>query len=215
LPDLFLDRADAGRLLAAEVASRLRGANAVVLALPRGGVPVAAEVAAVLPAPLDVLVVRKLGVPWRPELAMGAISSAASFLDRSLIREWGISQEQVDEVVARERKELERRERLYRGQMPAPDLKGRTVVLVDDGLATGASMMAAVRHVRAAKPERIIPAVPVGSPDACRQIRDLAGDCICLAEPESFSAVGEWYEDFRQVTDEEVREILQKRHQPA
>jgi putative phosphoribosyl transferase len=204
----FQDRVQAGRLLGAELATRELAANTVVLALPRGGVPVAAEVAEALKAPLDVVVVRKLGVPWQPELAMGAIAGATRVLDHRLIRELGVSDEELEGVVARETLEMERRERLYRGGLPALHLRGRTVVLVDDGLATGSTMVAAARHVRGAHPQRVIVAVPVASSEACGRLRAEADECISLALPEPFYAVGEWYLDFRQTTDAEVQEIL-------
>jgi len=204
----FQDRSEAGRLLGAELASRKLPVNTIILALPRGGLPVGAEVAEALKAPLDVVVVRKLGVPWQPELAMGAIAGRTRVLDHQLIRDLRISNEEVEAVVARETKEVERREKLYRGGLPALDLRARTVVIVDDGLATGSTMHAATRHIRSFHPERLIIAVAVGSSDACNRLRREADECICLAMPEPFFAVGEWYTDFRQVTDDEVRDIL-------
>jgi predicted phosphoribosyltransferase len=207
---LFRDRADAGRRLGGEVAARIVTGKAIVLALVRGGVPIGAEVAAALKAPLDIIVVRKLGVPWQPELAMGAIAGGTRVLDDLIIQELGISSDETDQVVKRETKELERREQLYRGGLPAPALHGRIVVLVDDGSATGSTMVAAVRHARAANPEKVIVAVPVGSPDACARLRREADECICLAEPASFSSVGEWYEEFHQVTDSEVQSLLKQ-----
>jgi putative phosphoribosyl transferase len=209
----FQDRVQAGRLLGAELARRKLAANTVVLALPRGGIPVGAEVAEALKAPLDVVVVRKLGVPWQPELAMGAIAGGTPLLDHPLIRELRVSDEEVEAVVARETRELIRREVLYRGGRPPPNLRGCTVVLVDDGLATGSTMMAAARHVRGLQPHRLIVAVPVASSEACSRLRQEADECICLAAPELFSAVGEWYTDFRQVSDAEVQQILN--HSPS
>ncbi len=211
----FHDRVQAGRLLGAELARRNLTGNTVVLALPRGGVPVGAEVAETLKAPLDVIVVRKLGVPWQPELAMGAIAGGTPVLDHALIRELQISAEEVEAVVARETREMERRERLYRGGRPAPALRDRTVVLVDDGLATGSTMVAAVRHVRGLHAHRLIVAVPVASSEACVRLSAEADECICLAAPEPFCAVGEWYADFRQVSDIEVQQILAHSHSPA
>jgi predicted phosphoribosyltransferase len=176
---------------------------------------VGAEVAETLKAPLDVIVVRKLGVPWQPELAMGAIAGGTPVLDHALIRELQISAEEVEAVVARETREMERRERLYRGGRPAPALRDRTVVLVDDGLATGSTMVAAVRHVRGLHAHRLIVAVPVASSEACVRLSAEADECICLAAPEPFCAVGEWYADFRQVSDIEVQQILAHSHTPA
>jgi putative phosphoribosyl transferase len=209
----FKDRAEAGRLLGAELAARedLAGeGNITVVALPRGGLPVGSEVAQALKAPLDLIVVRKIGVPWQPELAMGAIAGRTPLLDYRLIGRLGISEEEVAAVVAKETREMERREKLYREGFPAADLHGRTVVLVDDGLATGSTMTAAVRHVRTLGGKRLIVAVPVGSSEACSRVQKEADDCVCLATPEPFSAVGEWYDDFRQVSDNEVRDILKR-----
>lgn len=206
----FRGRSEAGRLLGAELAIHRLGPKPIVLALPRGGLPVGFEVADDLNAPLDIVVVRKLGVPWQPELAMGAIAGSTRVLDNQLIREVRISEAELGAVFAREMKEAERRERLYRGDQPAVNLRGRAVILVDDGLATGATMTAAARHVRSLHPERLIIAVPVGSSDACRRLRKEADELICLAEPEPFFAVGEWYTDFYQVSDLEVQEILKR-----
>jgi len=206
----FQDRAEAGRLLGAELASQKLGANTVVMALPRGGLPVGFEVAEALKAPLDVVVVRKLGVPWQPELAMGAIAGGTRILDRRVIQECQISDEAVEAVIARETQEMERREKLYRRGLAALDLAGRTVVLVDDGLATGSTMVAAARHIRSAHPHKLIVAVPVGSSQACNRLRKEADECVCLALPEPFFAVGEWYTDFRQVTDAQVQAILRR-----
>jgi putative phosphoribosyl transferase len=204
----FRDRAEAGHLLGAELARRRLASNVIVLALPRGGVPVGAEVSEALNAPLDIVVVRKLGVPWQPELAIGAIAGTTCVLDQQLIRELGISDGEVDSVVARETIEMKRRELLYRGGLPTRDLRGRTVVLVDDGLATGSTMVAAARHVRSAQPRKVIVAVPVASAEACMRMRREADQCVCLAVPERFCAVGEWYVNFRQVTDAEVQSML-------
>jgi len=208
----YRDRTEAGRLLGAELAKRKHGAGAhpIVLALPRGGLPVAVEVAEALHAPLDLVVVRKLGVPWQPELAMGAMASGAQVLDHPLIRELRISREDVDAAVARETAEMERREKLYRGGRPAPDLRGCTVFIVDDGLATGSTMLAAVRCVRQLHPHKLIAAVPVGSVEACDLMRKETDECVCLAIPEPFCAVGEWYHDFQQVSDPEVQQIMQR-----
>jgi putative phosphoribosyl transferase len=181
----------------------------MVLALPRGGVPVGFEVARALGTRLDVVVVRKLGVPRQPELAMGAIASGGSrFLDDKLIRKMGISPAAVEAIIARETEEAERREQLYRGVRPALDLRNRTVILVDDGLATGSTMLAAVKCVMSLNPLALIAAVPVGSKQACAHVRKSADECVCLATPYPFVAVGEWYEDFGQTSDAEVRDLL-------
>jgi putative phosphoribosyl transferase len=206
----FADRTEAGSLLARELAGREFAANSVVLALPRGGVPVGAAIADRLKVPLDVIVVRKLGVPWQPELAMGAIARSVRILDEPLVRALGITRSEIENVVAREEAEVESRERLYRGARPSPDMRGRNAILVDDGLATGSTMLAAVRCARALHAARVIVAVPVSSPEACKRLRAEADHCICLATPEPFSAVGEWYVDFEQVSDDEVRQLLSR-----
>ncbi len=211
----FQDRVDAGRLLAAELATRKFPAETVVLALPRGGLPVAFEVADALKAPMDVVVVRKLGVPWQPELAMGALAGQTRVLDHEIIRDLRISDEEVEAIVARETAELDRRERLFRRGRPALNLKGRTVILVDDGVATGSTMLAAARHVRSLHPEKLILAVPVCSSQASSTLKREADELICLAMPEPFFAVGEWYTEFQQVTDAEVQEMLAHSHAPA
>ena len=205
----FLDRPDAGRALAAAVAGRWD--DAVVLGLPRGGVPVAAEVAAALRAPLDVFVVRKLGLPAHPELAMGAIATGGvRVLNDAVLSRSGVPAHVVDEVAARELVELQRREGAYRGDRPPVDVRGRTAVLVDDGLATGATVHAAVLAVRAAGPARVVVAVPVGSPEACRRLSGVADEVVCPHAPEHFRAVGEHYRDFTQTTDDEVRAALRR-----
>jgi len=212
----FADRAEAGRSLAAELATRKLPGNVIVLALPRGGLPVGLEVAKKLQAPLDVVIVRKLGVPWQPELAMGAIASGSvQTLDRDLIRELNISREDIDAVIETEKAELERREKLYRRGRPALDLRGRTALLVDDGLATGSTMLVAVRYVRSLKPGRTLVAVPVASVQACERLKMEADECICLAMPELFSAVGQWYADFPQVSDSEVQRFLEAGRLPV
>ncbi len=212
----FADRAEAGRLLAVELASLKLPANVIVLALPRGGLPVALEVAKKFRAPLDVVIVRKLGVPWQPELAMGAIASGSvQTLDQDLIRALRISREEIEAVIDKERAEVERREKLYRKGRPALDLRGRTVLVVDDGLATGSTMLVAARYVRSLKPARMLIAVPVGSVQACQRLKEEADDCVCLATPEPFAAVGEWYVDFRQVNDSEVQRFLEAGQLPG
>jgi putative phosphoribosyl transferase len=208
---LFADRRHAGRELAAALAVRsdFERRNAVVLALPRGGVPVAFEAAASLGAPLGVLVVRKLGVPGHRELAMGAIASGGvRILNRDLIRQLGIPDRAVNRVIEEETRELRRREALYNGPHPLPPLGDHTVVLVDDGLATGATMRAAVQAVRSQKPKRVIVAVPVGAPDTCLRLQDEADDVVCLSTPEPFNAVGLWYRVFEQTTDADVHVLL-------
>jgi putative phosphoribosyl transferase len=205
----FADRADAGRRLGEALVGRWPGQPVVVLALPRGGVPVAAEVATALGAPLDVLVVRKLGVPWQPELAMGAVAGGGvRFVNASVVRQLAVPADQVEAVARRELVELERRERAYRGERPPTEVAGRVVVLVDDGLATGATVRAAVQAVRTARPARVVVAVPVGAPESCRGLREVADEVLCLEEPERFAAVGAWYDDFDQTGDDEVRRLL-------
>lgn len=205
----FRDRVEAGEGLAAALLKyKLR--DVIVLALPRGGLPVGFEIARALHAPLDVVVVRKIGVPWQPELAMGAIAGGSfELLDWNLIAKLGISRQEIEAAVRDERAELQRREQLYRGGRPAPDLRSRTVILVDDGLATGSTMLVAVRYVRSFKPAKVVVAVPVGSVDACTRLKPQVDDLVCLAAPRSFRAVGEWYMDFRQVSDAEVRSLLE------
>jgi putative phosphoribosyl transferase len=209
LPERYRDRRHAGLELARHLTD-VKGQDVVVLALPRGGVPVAFEVARALDAPLDVFVVRKLGLPGHPEFAMGAIASGGvRVLNDEVVRLYRIPEQAVEAIARDERHELERRERAFRSQRPPLDVGGRTVVLVDDGLATGSTMKAAVEAVRSLRPTRIIVAVPVGSPDTCHEFAAIADDIICARAPEHFAAVGQWYDDFRQTTDEEVRELLQ------
>ena len=181
----------------------------VVLALPRGGVPVGAEVARALGAPLDVFLVRKLGVPGHEELAMGAIASGGvRVVNETVARQLGIPADVVDAAAEREGQELARREAAYRDGRPAPDVRGKTVILVDDGLATGSTMRAAVAAVRRARPAAVVVAVPVGSAETCADFRGEADVVVCAEEPEPFFAVGTWYDDFSQTTDDEVRELL-------
>jgi predicted phosphoribosyltransferase len=205
----FRDRSEAGAALGAALRGRLVGGHALVLGLPRGGVPVAAQVAAALGSPLDVFVVRKLGAPGQPELAIGAIAGGGvRVLNPALVEQLGVDAAALARVTAHESVELRRREQAYRGDRPAAILTGRTVVLVDDGLATGATMLAAVQAVRAAQPERVVVAVPVGSPEACARAAEAAEDVVCLHAPDRFAAVGRYYRDFAQTTDEQVRALL-------
>lgn len=208
---IFKDRAEAGRDLAGWL-SNLAGRNdVIVLALPRGGIRVAFEVAEALGAPLDVFLVRKLGVPGQEELAMGAIASGGvRVLNDDVVSWFGISDEIIESVAARERREMERRERLYRGNRPTPDISGRTVILVDDGLATGTTMRAAVAALRVHRPARIVVAVPTAPPDACDTVGAEVDEIICATTPEPFWAVGAWYDDFPQTSDQEVRELLER-----
>jgi erythromycin esterase-like protein/predicted phosphoribosyltransferase len=212
----FRDRTEAGSLLAAKLAAYADRPEVIVLGLPRGGVPVANEVAHALNAPLDVFVVRKLGVPGYEELAMGAIASGGvRVLNQSLIKALGLPDYVIDSVTEPERRELERRERVYRAGRPPPDVRGRTVILVDDGLATGATMQAAVEALRQLGPARIIVAVPVGSPDVCGALREKADEVVCGVTPDPLHAVGYWYRDFSQTSDEEVRALLAQSRLPA
>ena len=208
---IYEDRKQAGRELAARLAAYANRPDLLVLALPRGGVPVAYEVAEALGAPLDVFLVRKLGVPGYEELGMGAIASGGvRVLNEHIVRSVGASGEAIEAVTARERRELERREAAYRDDRPPVDVEGRAVILVDDGLATGSTMRAAVAALRARRPARLVVAVPVGSADTCRDLGAEADDVVCAKTPEPFFAVGAWYGDFSQTTDEEVRELLER-----
>jgi predicted phosphoribosyltransferase len=208
-PRLFRDRAEAGRLLAARLEHYEGKPGVMVLALPRGGVPVAYEVAKALRAPMDVFIVRKLGVPGQEELAMGAVATGGvRVLNDQVVKGLGLPEYVIDAVVRWETEELNRRERLYRGDRPPPDVGGKTVILVDDGLATGSTMLAAVQALRQQGPARIVVAVPVASPDTCELLKKYVDDVVCAATPEPFYAVGLWYLDFSQTTDEEVRQLL-------
>jgi putative phosphoribosyl transferase len=207
----FRNRAEAGRALAEALGAYAAREDAIVLGLPRGGVPVAAEVARQLGAPLDVFLVRKLGVPGREELAFGAIASGgARVLNRDVVASLGIDAETIDAVVAREQTELERRAEAYRGTADPPDVRGRTVTLVDDGLATGASMRAAVAAVRELGPERVVVAVPAAARQTCEELAAEVDEIVCLLTPEPFFAVGMWYADFSETTDDDVRRLLQE-----
>jgi putative phosphoribosyl transferase len=208
-PGPFHDRTEAGQLLAGKLAAYANRADVIVLGLPRGGVPVAYEVARALNAPLDVFLVRKLGVPGHEEFAMGAIATGGvRVLNDQTVRALRISDHVIEAVAAKEQQELDRRARLYRGDRPPPGLRGKTVILVDDGLATGATMLAAVKALRQQQAGRIVVAVPIAPPETCEQLRGEVDDIICAVTPEPFYAVGCWYEDFSQATDEEVRDLL-------
>jgi len=208
---LLYDRRDAGRRLADKLEEYAGDPDVYVLALPRGGVPVAFEVARALRAPLDVFLVRKIGVPGQEELAMGAISTGGvRVLNEEIVQALGIPDDVLQTVTAREEAELRRRERLYRDDRPPPDIRGRKVILVDDGLATGSSMRAAVAALRQQQPARIIVAVPVAAPSTCEELRSEVDDTVCLYTPEPFQAVGLWYDDFSQTTDEEIRDLLEQ-----
>jgi putative phosphoribosyl transferase len=212
----FADRRDAGRALATELRGYTGRSDLLILALPRGGVPVGYEIAEALGAPLDLFLVRKLGTPGHEELAMGAIASGGvRVLNDDVIQWYGIPAASIDAVAEREQRELERRELAYReGRQPTP-IGGRVVVLVDDGLATGSTMRAAVTAVRQHEPVKIIVAVPVGSLDTCREFSAIADEIICARTPQPFSAVGQWYRDFSQTSDEEVRELLRDHARPG
>ena len=205
----FRDRRDAGRQLAARLSASVKLADPIVLALPRGGVPVAYEVALELDAPLDVFLVRKLGLPGHEELAMGAIATGGvRVLNPDVVDAFGIPEKVIDAVAAGEQAELRRRERAYRGDRPAPDVRGRDAVLVDDGLATGSTMRAAALALRRMEPARVVVAVPVSSRETCDEFRTEVDHIVCAITPEPMRAVGLWYEDFSQTTDDEVRELL-------
>ena len=206
---IYRDRIDAGKQLAARLSNYANRDDVLVLALPRGGVPVAYEVAKVLHAPLDIFLVRKLGVPGHEELAMGAIATGGvRVINADVVDYLRIPARVVDAVVDTELRELERRERLYRGTRAEPDVSGKTVILVDDGLATGSTMRAAVEALRQQNPARIVVAVPVSAPETCDEYRMGVDEIICVQTPKPFMGVGMWYRDFSQTTDEEVREIL-------
>jgi predicted phosphoribosyltransferase len=205
----FDNRTHAGRVLAERLGAYAGRAGLLVLALPRGGVPVAYEVARALNAPLDVFLVRKLGLPGQEELAMGAIASGGiRVLNEEVVSSLGVPDYVLDDVAERERGELERRQRAYRDDRPLPDVRGRTVILVDDGLATGSTMRAAVAALRQLGPDRIVVAVPVASAGTCAELQGKVDDVVCVHTPEPFYAVGFWYADFRETTDEEVRNLL-------
>src|SRR5881296_4753427 len=205
----FANRSEAGRLLAEKLEKYANRNDVIVLGLPRGGVPVAYEVAKRLHVPLDVFIVRKLGVPGFEELAAGAIASGGvRVLNEDVMRAIPYADEAIEAVTARETAELERRERIYREGRPPPELRDRIAILVDDGLATGATMRAAVKALRQRGAAKIVVAVPVGPPDTCHEIEEQADETICLSTPEFFQAVGQYYDDFSQTSDEDVRELL-------
>lgn len=216
MDERFPDRAAAGRRLADALSGYAGDPRVLVLALPRGGVPVGFEVARALGAPLDVFVVRKLGFPGQPELAMGALASGdIVIMTEEVVGRASVPDETVARVVAEEGRELERRERAYRGDRAPLQVNGKTVIVVDDGLATGASMRAAARALRQMQPDRLIIAVPVAPPSTCDALREEADEVVCLRTPEPFMSVGLWYEDFEQTTDAEVRELLARSAAPG
>lgn len=210
----FKNRVQAGKLLARHLDAYANRPDAIVLALPRGGVPVGFAVAQALHIPLDIMVVRKLGVPGQEELAMGAIAGDGSQIVRNeVVHMLGIPDDIIEDAARRERIELQRRDALYRSGRPQPDLAGRVVLLIDDGLATGATMMAAALAVRAQEPASLVIAVPVGAPDTCHALRAYADEVVCLQKPESFRAVSLWYDEFPQTSDREVIDLLQQAQQ--
>ena len=207
----FHDRQDAGRQLAERISAETALVNPVVLGLPCGGVPVAFEVAQALHAPLDIFLVRKLGMPGHEELVIGAIASGGvRVLNREIMQQSDLPREVVEDITEREQRELERRERIYRGDRPPPDVRGMTVILVDDGLATGATMRAAVIALKQQEPKRIVVAVPIASPQTCIEFRDVVDEIICAVTPEPFIATALWYEDFPQMSDDNLRGYLER-----
>jgi putative phosphoribosyl transferase len=212
----FRNRTEAGKLLASHLAEYANRPDVLVLALPRGGVPVAYEVAKALNLPWDICLVRKLGVPAHKELAMGAIASdGVRVLNYDVVSWLNISSKTIDEVAARELRELQRRDHAYRGNRPSPDVKNRTIILVDDGLATGSTMRVAITVLRQEQPQSIIVAVPVAPQSICKELQAEVDKVVCLRTPEPFYAIGLWYENFSQTTDDEVRELLAMNQQPA
>jgi putative phosphoribosyl transferase len=211
MADRFEGRTEAGKLLADKLTRYAGLRDTIVLALPRGGVPVAFEIARALSAPLDVFLVRKLGLPGQEELAMGAIATGGvRVLNRDVVAYLNIPQRVIDTVARQEQQELERRESLYRGDRPAPEVHGRTVILVDDGLATGSTMRAAIAALKKLEPGRIVVAVPVAPPSAVEELEKEVDEVVCLFTPEPFEGVGRWYQDFSQTTDQEVRNLLNR-----
>lgn len=211
----FRDRFHAGRVLAGRLKHYADRPDVQILGLPRGGVPVGYEVAAALHAPLDVFLVRKLGVPGHEELAMGAIASGGvRVLNEDVVRSLKLPESVIDKAAAIEQRELERRERLYRGDRPSPRLKDRIVILIDDGLATGSTMRAAAQAVRQYEPSRLVVAVPTAAPETCEEFRSLVDEVVCAVTPDPFHAVGLWYDEFSQTGDEEVRDLLARSARP-
>jgi putative phosphoribosyl transferase len=207
----FRDRSEAGKMLAKRLTAYANRQDLLVLGLPRGGVPVAFEIATSLNAPLDICLVRKLGVPDHEELAMGAIASGGvRVLNYDVVDSFGIDRETINEVAAKELRELQRRDHSYRGARPLPEIKNRTVILVDDGIATGSTMRAAIAIVQQQQPQHLVVAVPVAPPITCEQLQAEVDEVVCLVMPESLYAIGLWYEDFSQTTDAEVRNLLAK-----
>ncbi|MBI4787184.1 MAG: phosphoribosyltransferase [Chloroflexi bacterium] len=212
----FKNRVDAGNILASRLTAYANRSDVLVLGLPRGGVPVAFQVAEALNAPLDVFLVRKLGVPGHEELAMGAIASGGTrVLNQDVVTALNIAPDVIDRVAADEQRELERREREYRDELPPPEVRGKTVILIDDGLATGSTMRAAARALRQRAPARLVIAVPTAPPDTCEQFKNEADEVICAITPDPFYGVGLWYDDFAQTTDAQVRELLRRAAVPV
>ena len=211
MAERFQNRIEAGRQLAARLMNYAGRDDVLVLGLPRGGVPIAFEIATALDAPLDVFIVRKLGLPGHEEFGIGAIASGdVRVVDEMVLRAYDVDPEALERITARERLELDRRERLYRDDRPFPTIEGRVVILVDDGLATGSTMRAAIAALRRMRPSKILVAVPVGAGETCEAIARLVEDVVCLETPEPFYAVGLWYEDFQQTDDAEVHELLER-----
>jgi putative phosphoribosyl transferase len=212
----YRNRQEAGKYLAEHLAGYRDRDDGIVLALPRGGVPIGYEVAKALHAPLDVFIVRKIGMPGAEEFAIGAIASGGvRLLDEDLIARYGVSREDVDAMIAAEERELERRERQYRGDRQMPDLRGKTVILVDDGLATGSTMRAAVMALKREGAARIVVAVPVAAPETCQLLEREVDAIVCAVTPQPFYAVGLWYQDFAQTSDREVHDLLERANQTA
>jgi len=206
---IFRNRAEAGALLAAQLLHYTRDPNGLVLALPRGGVPVAAEIARLLELPLEICLVRKLGLPEQPELAMGAIASdGIMVLNSQVIRQFKISRQTLLQVARQERQELERRRQIYQADRPVVALQDRIVILVDDGIATSSTLRAAIALINRQHPQRIVVAAPVASPDSCELIQKLVQEVVCLTKPDSLNSIGQWYEDFSQTSDQEVCQLL-------